>query len=57
MVANALMGVHRSLVHYARGRIVAGERSPRLARDSSAEADRAVGRLQDGFGGYGVKGA
>ena len=57
VVANALMGVHRSLVHYARGRIVDGEHSPRLASDIQAEADRAVERLRAGFGGYGVKGA
>jgi AcrR family transcriptional regulator len=55
VVANALMGVHRSLVQYARGRIVAGDRD--IADDVRAEADRAVARLRDGLGGYGVKGA
>ena len=57
VVANALMGVHRSLVDYARGRIVAGDRSPRLARDVRAEADRALARVRAGFSDYGVKGA
>jgi AcrR family transcriptional regulator len=52
VVANALMGVHRSLVHYARGRIVAGERE--IAGDVRAEADRALARLAEGFAGYGA---
>jgi AcrR family transcriptional regulator len=57
VVANALMGVHRALVDFARGRIVAGEQSPRLAGEVLAEADRALSRLREGLGGYGVKGA
>jgi hypothetical protein len=55
VVANALMGVHRALVSFARERIVAGETSPRLARDVRAEADRALARLHEGFGRYGVR--
>jgi AcrR family transcriptional regulator len=53
VVANALMGVHRSLVDFARRRIVAGE-SAGLADAVQAEADRAVERLRDGLAGYGV---
>ena len=53
VVANALMGVHRSLVDFARRRIVAGE-SEGLADAVRAEADRAVGRLRDGLAGYGA---
>ena len=57
VVANALMGVHRSLVHYARGRIVAGERRRAWRGTSRPRPIARVARLQDGFGGYGVKGA
>jgi AcrR family transcriptional regulator len=53
VVANALMGVHRSLVDFARRRIVAGE-SAGLADAVEAEADRAVERLREGLAGYGV---
>jgi AcrR family transcriptional regulator len=55
VVANALMGVHRALVSFARERIVAGASAPRLAREVLAEADRALARLRAGFGSYGVK--
>jgi AcrR family transcriptional regulator len=55
VVANAMMGVHRSLVTFARDRIVAGA-SEELADEVRAEADAAVARLSSGFGGYGVKG-
>jgi len=55
VVANALMGVHRALVSFARERIVAGAGAPELARAVRAEADRALARLHEGFGGYGVK--
>jgi AcrR family transcriptional regulator len=51
VVANALMGVHRSLVDFTRRRIVAGE-SEGLADAVRAEADGAVGRLRDGLGDY-----
>jgi AcrR family transcriptional regulator len=56
VVANALMGVHRALVHYSRERIVAGARHPRLARDIRAQADRALARLERGLGDYAVAG-
>jgi len=55
VVANALMGVHRALVSFARERIVDGARAPELARAVRAEADRALARLHEGLGGYGVK--
>jgi len=55
VVANALMGVHRALVSFARERIVGGAGAPELARAVRAEADRALARLHEGFGGYGVK--
>jgi len=55
VVANALMGVHRALVSFARERIVDGAGAPELAGEVRAEADRALARLHEGFGGYGVK--
>jgi AcrR family transcriptional regulator len=55
VAANALMGVHRRLVDYTRGRIVAGDSHSRLARDVLAEADRALARLDDGLAEYAVR--
>jgi AcrR family transcriptional regulator len=55
VVANAMMGVHRGLISFTRGRIVAGATSPKLAREVRGEAERALARLSDGLGGYGVK--
>jgi AcrR family transcriptional regulator len=52
VVANAMMGVHRALVHFARGRVIAGARDERLARDVRAEAERALALLAGGLGGY-----
>jgi AcrR family transcriptional regulator len=52
VAANALIGVHRSLVDYARRRIVAGARGPRLARDVRAQGRRALGLLERELGGY-----
>jgi AcrR family transcriptional regulator len=54
VAANALMGVHRALVHFARQRIVAGARPPRLTREVRAQADRAFALLEQGLGRYGV---
>jgi AcrR family transcriptional regulator len=56
VAANAMMGVHRALVSYARERIVAGADAEALARDVREEADRALARLAKGFSDYGVKG-
>jgi AcrR family transcriptional regulator len=55
VAANALMGVHRALVDYARRQIVAGARNPRLARSVRAQGKRALARLVDGLGDYAVK--
>jgi AcrR family transcriptional regulator len=57
VAASALMGVHRGLIDYTRGRILAGELTPRLARDVKAQAERAFSLLEGGLAGYGVKGA
>jgi AcrR family transcriptional regulator len=54
VVANALMGVHRALVGYARRRVVEGARQPRLARDVRDQAERALALLERGLGDYGA---
>jgi AcrR family transcriptional regulator len=55
VAANAMMGVHRALVDYTRERVIAGERSPRLARDVRAQGERALALLESGLGGYAVR--
>jgi AcrR family transcriptional regulator len=55
VVANALMGVHRSLVDFSRRRIVAGERNPRLRRQVRAQGKRALEALGRGLQGYGER--
>jgi AcrR family transcriptional regulator len=54
VAANAMMGVHRALVVFARRRVVEGARHPRLAREVRAEAERAFELLERGLGGYPV---
>lgn len=49
VVANALMGVHRALVDYARGRIIEGAGHKELADEIRAEADRALALLERGL--------
>ncbi len=49
VAANALIGVHRALVGYARERILAGARNPGLSEDVRAQAERALAALGDGF--------
>jgi AcrR family transcriptional regulator len=49
VIANALMGVHRALVDFARRRIIEGARHPRLAGEIRAEADRALALLERGL--------
>jgi AcrR family transcriptional regulator len=51
VLANALMGVHRALVSYTRGRIVAGARNPKLSRDVRAQGRAALAALERGLGG------
>jgi AcrR family transcriptional regulator len=53
VVANALMGAHRALVHHARRRVADGVRSPRLAREVRAAAEQALAQLGEGLGDYG----
>src|SRR4051794_15044943 len=55
VAANAMMGVHRGLIDYARARIVAGARHPALVRAVDAQAEAALALLERGLGGYAVK--
>jgi AcrR family transcriptional regulator len=55
VAANAMMGVHRRLVDFARERIAAGARHSRLSREVLEQADAALALLRRGLGGYAVK--
>jgi AcrR family transcriptional regulator len=55
VVAHALIGVHRSLIDYTRGRIAAGELTARLPRDVRAQAERAFALIEGGLDDYGVR--
>jgi AcrR family transcriptional regulator len=55
VAANAMMGVHRALVDFTRGRIVTGARHPELADEVRAQADAALALLERGLGDYGVR--
>jgi AcrR family transcriptional regulator len=55
VAANAMMGVHRTLIEYARGRILEGAEHPRLSREVRTRAERAFRLLEQGLGGYAVK--
>lgn len=52
VAANAMMGVHRALVTYARARVLEGAGQPRLARDVRAQAEQALALLEHGLGRY-----
>jgi AcrR family transcriptional regulator len=54
-VASALMGTHRALVAYARGRVLAGRRGRKLAADTRAQARLAFQRLANGLADYAVR--
>jgi AcrR family transcriptional regulator len=55
VVANALIGVHRALIDYARGRILAGVPSARIRREVRDEGERALRALEHGLARYAVK--
>jgi AcrR family transcriptional regulator len=50
VAANAMMGVHRSLVAYSRRRIVAGDPNSRIARGLRTQAKQALALLEEGLG-------
>jgi AcrR family transcriptional regulator len=55
VVANALIGVHRSLIDYVRRETLAGTPNPKLARDVRVQAKQALAALETGLAGYGIK--
>jgi AcrR family transcriptional regulator len=57
VVANTLMGFHRSLVAYVRRETLAGTPNAKLARDLRAQAKSAVATLEHGLGSYGTRGS
>ena len=55
VVANALIGVHRSLIDYVRRETLAGTPNRKLARDVRAQAKQALAALEGGLTDYGIK--
>src|SRR3954452_12826297 len=55
VVANALMGAHRALVHYSSEQIIAVPRNPQLSRRVRAQGNRALTTLESGLGDYAVR--
>ena len=55
VAANALMGVHRALVHRTRRAIISGARNPKLAREVRAQGKHALALVENGLGDYAVK--
>jgi AcrR family transcriptional regulator len=54
-VANALIGIHRSLIDYVRERTMAGARASQIARGVRAQAKRAFGQLEEGLADFAVR--
>jgi AcrR family transcriptional regulator len=55
VVANTLMGFHRSLVAYVRRQTLAGTPNAKLVRDLRAQAKSALATLEYGLGSYSVE--
>lgn len=55
VAANAMMGVHRTLVAATRRGILEGMELRRLAGEIDRQAERALGLLADGLGGYAAR--
>ena len=55
VAAHAMIGVHRALIDYSRGRIADGDLGPRLTRDIRAQARRAFTLLESELGEYARK--
>ena len=55
VVANALIGVHRSLIDFVRARVLAGKSASAIARELRGEGKRAFALLEGGLSGYAVK--
>lgn len=54
-VANALIGVHRSLIDYVRERTLAGARASQISRGVRAQAKKAFAQLEEGLADFAVK--
>jgi AcrR family transcriptional regulator len=54
-VANALIGVHRSLIDYVRERTMAGARASQISRGVRAQAKKAFAQLEEGLADYAVR--
>jgi AcrR family transcriptional regulator len=54
-VASALMGMHRALVAYVRGRVLDGRRGRQLVADARAQVARGFSRLEHGIGDYAIR--
>ena len=54
-VANALIGVHRSLIDYVRERTLAGARASQISRGVRAQATKAFAQLEDGLADFAVR--
>jgi AcrR family transcriptional regulator len=55
VLANAMMGVHRALIRFARREVLAGTRNPQLSRRVRAQAKRSLASLERGLGSYAIK--
>jgi AcrR family transcriptional regulator len=55
VTANALIGVHRSLVYHARARLLADERDADIGSDVLASGARALATLHGGLAAYATK--
>ena len=55
VAAHAMIGVHRALIDYSRGRIVQGDLGPRLTRDIRVQARQAFALLEGELGEYARK--
>jgi AcrR family transcriptional regulator len=55
VVANALIGLHRSLIDYVRRETLAGTPNHQLLRTVRAQTRKTIARLDRGLGEYGVK--
>lgn len=55
VAANAIIGVHRALIGFARAQVLAGVRNPALSRRVRAQAKRSLAALEQGLGAYAVK--
>jgi len=54
-VADALMGVHRAVVHHVRSSVLAGRRGRALANSARSQARRAFARLEGGIAEFAIK--